>query len=308
MRRLTVAACLLAAAAAAGCGMRIDAGGDGRDGAAVEDDPLVVPSSVPPGSLDALYRSVINRSCAGQPGLCHAGQFEPNLSTSALFYANLVSRPGLEHDRQLRVAPGKPEQSLLVDKLRNRGVGTQMPLGAKPLAEADIAAIEQWIRDGALRRPGAPPAPVLNNPPLPPELAVFDEAGQRIDKLGQAPIAAGQTLMLRHSVKDFETPDDQIAYAGFSAFAGDGRQVELRPGMPNPDFGQSIYDPAGAPTFQYRFTWVVPAMLRLRNAAGIVSEVPAKGMTLSVVASYVDLPGSDGVLAFAIRPGLLKVQ
>src|SRR5678815_5558764 len=107
---------------------------------------------------------IIAKRCSGQPGLCHNGQFEPNLSTPALAYAYLVNRPGLERTDRLRVSPGSSATSFLVDKLRNRGVSTQMPLGAEPLAEADIAEIEAWIDGGALRAPGADPAPVLNNP------------------------------------------------------------------------------------------------------------------------------------------------
>ena len=62
-------------------------------------------------------------------------------STPAMTYAYLVERPGLEKDNLLRVKPGDPAASLLIDKLRDRnGVATQMPLGAEPLPEADIAA------------------------------------------------------------------------------------------------------------------------------------------------------------------------
>ena len=122
---------------------------DGDDG----DDPLAVTDTPAPGSLDDLHQRIIAKRCSGQPGLCHNGQFEPNLSTPAMTYAYVVSRPALEKPDQLRVVPGDPSRSVLIDKLRNRGVATQMPLGAEPLAEADIAALEAWIRGGALRAP-----------------------------------------------------------------------------------------------------------------------------------------------------------
>ena len=40
-----------------------------------------------PGSLDELHRIIVPRAAPASPGLCHNGQFEPNLSTPALTYA-----------------------------------------------------------------------------------------------------------------------------------------------------------------------------------------------------------------------------
>src|SRR5207237_9635970 len=89
-------------------------------------------------------------------------------------------------------------------------VSTQMPLGAEPLGETDIQAIEGWITAGALRAPGADPAPALNNPPKRPEIAIFDSTGKRLDGTGPISIAVGTQLVLRHTVQDFETPDAHI--------------------------------------------------------------------------------------------------
>src|SRR5262249_36552148 len=162
---------------------------------------------------------------AGQPGLCHNGQFEPNLSTPALAYENLVLRPSLEHKKQLRAAPGNPEKSLIIDKLRNRGVISRMPLGAEPLAEDEIAAIEKWITDGALRRPGADSAPTLNNPPDEPLIGVFDAMGTRLDATGPFTVGPSTTLTFRQSVNDFETDDAAIPFAGFLLQTVDQKQL-----------------------------------------------------------------------------------
>jgi hypothetical protein len=141
-------------------------------------DPLAsITSEAEPGSLDDLHERIISQRCSGQPGLCHNGQFEPNLSTPGLAYAYLVNRPSIEKPTLLRVSPGDASESVLIDKLRNRDVATQMPLGADPLDGADIAAIEAWIEDGALRRPGDDPAPQLNEPPWKPEIGVFAANG-----------------------------------------------------------------------------------------------------------------------------------
>ena len=184
MRRILATFVLLAA-----CGN--DQAREHETDAGVDPDPLAVVSTAPAGSLDELHERVIAKRCSGQPGLCHNGQFEPNLSTPALTYAYVVNRPGIEKSDRLRVKPGDPAGSLLIDKIRNRGgVATQMPLGAEPLDEADIKAIEAWITAGALRAPGAAPAPILNNPPKRPQLAIFSSTGVRLDGVGPVTVAA----------------------------------------------------------------------------------------------------------------------
>lgn len=51
----------------------------------------------------------------------------------------------------LRVAPGDPDQSFLYIKLTDaRGMGTEMP-PAYELTEEEIAAMEEWILNGAER-------------------------------------------------------------------------------------------------------------------------------------------------------------
>src|SRR5262245_35439059 len=184
------------------------AGGNDRAPAVVDDppaddDPLAISDTPRAGSLDDLHQKIIAKRCSGQPGLCHNGQFEPNLSTPALTYAYLVNRPGIEKPNELRVKPMDSAHSLFIDKLRNRnGVATQLPLVAEPLEEADIQTLEAWIDAGALRAPGAAPAPVLDNPPHRPEVAIYSGT-TRLDMGGPVKINAGTTLTLRHTVQDF---------------------------------------------------------------------------------------------------------
>jgi hypothetical protein len=281
----------------------------GTPGAVDDDDPLTLTDPAEKGSLDYLHRTVVVKSCAGQPGLCHAGQFDPNLSTPALFYANLVERPGLEHAKQFRVAPGDPDNSLIIDKLRNRNVATQMPLGAKPLPEEDIALFEDWIRGGALRRPDAQPPAPFNNPPLPPVMGIWSAAGARLDGAGPAPVAVGDSIDLRHTVKDFETPDAQIAYAGFFVSTGDGSSVMLS--AEQGGGGRAVYDGAGPSTadgqFDYVFHWTVPAELVLQDPYGVAKMAPASGQTLTVTVYYVD-QNRNGAATLAVKPNLIQVQ
>ncbi|HMG54228.1 MAG TPA: hypothetical protein VK601_12115 [Kofleriaceae bacterium] len=288
---------LVAALAACGNDRAAPVAGD----AGSDDDPLAVSDTPPAGSLDDLHQRIIAKRCSGQPGLCHNGQFEPNLSTPALSYAYLVGRPSLEKIDRLRVRPGDAAHSLLVDKLRNRnGVSTQMPLGADGLDDADIKALEAWIDGGALRAPGAAAPPVLNNPPHRPEVAIFDSAGNRLDGSGAIHVATGATLVLRHSVQDFETPDDAIPFAavalGVAASPGgasNGLNVSLDPTAGDPSTGRTSYDPAGplskGDRLDYQRSWTIGATLTLCDAkCKNPVTVSAHGLTLNLFALYID--------------------
>lgn len=293
MRATIALASVLVAGAVAACGSDLDVDGDHVD-AAVDPDPLAVDVTPPPGSLDELHRTIIAPRCSGQPGLCHNGQFEPNLSTPGNTYAYLVGRPSLEKPTLLRVKPGDADASVLVDKLRNRGVATRMPLGADPLEESQIAAIEAWIDGGARRSPGAAPPPTLNNPPARPEIAVFDAGGTRLGTSGPVTVSAGQTITLRHTVRDFETPDAQIPFGAFVLQAPDGRAVVVdAAATTDPHVGQTQYDAAGpmgtGDLLNFRRTWTVPATITLyTEATGARQDVPASGLTLTIICAYID--------------------
>lgn len=303
------AAMVLLLAAACGSDVRSEA----RPDAAVEPDPLNITSSAAPGSLDDLHERIIAPRCSGQPGLCHNGQFEPNLSTPALTYAYLVNRPGIEKADRLRVKPGDAGASLFIDKIRNRnGVATQMPLGAEPMVEAEIQEIEKWIDDGALREPGAAAAPVLNNPPKRPQTGVFDAGGTRLDGTGPVSVAVGQTITIRHTVHDFETPDASIPFAAVLLSIGDGMNVVLEPGAMDPHVGVTAYDAAGpaaqGDTFNYQRTWTVPSTLDIRSdATGTITTTPASGKTLSVVAIYLD-NAQGGIVAVEFGATVIDIQ
>ncbi len=313
MSRLTqtlLAAAAAALLAAAGCTDRVDAGGSDTD-AGIDEDPLTFEYNPAEGSLEDIYRTIIAKRCSGQPGLCHNSQFEPNLSSPANAYAYLVRRPGLEKTDKLRVDPGNPDNSLLIDKIRGRDVSTIMPLGAEPLTEAEITKIEDWIRNGALRRPGAPEAPALNNPPAAPEIGVFDGA-TRLDLAGSYTVSPGTTLTLRHSVADFETADSDMSFTVFIVTAPDGRNLVLDPAiMDAPHLGYTSYDPGGpqgnGDVLNYQFTFTLGATVTLRDDAGNEEQVSSSGLTFTPIALYADsLP--DGILAFTIATSSIMVE
>ena len=316
MRRIVTAMVLLAA-----CGN--DQTRTHETDAGVDPDPLAVVSTAQAGSLDELHERVIAQRCSGQPGLCHNGQFEPNLSTPALTYAYVVNRPGIEKSDKLRVKPNDPASSLLVDKIRNRNVATQMPLGAEPLEEADIRAIEAWISAGALRAPGMAPAPVLNNPPKRPQLAIFNSAGTRLDGVGPVNVTVGSTIVLRHTVQDFETPDGMIPFAGLTLDIGNGRAVILDPtSTDDPQTGATAYD--GSPTapmgngdkLNWQRSWTIPATLPVVDTTTKVrSTMPASGVRLTLSAFYIDsldlsVPSMPkfGMFAFEASTSTINIQ
>lgn len=307
MRRMA----LCIALAACGTDVRSDVTPD----AMVEsDDPLAIGTSAPPGSLDDLHERIIAKRCSGQPGLCHNGQFEPNLSTPALTFAYLVNRPSIEKPSLLRVKPGNAAQSLFIDKIRNRnGVATQMPLGAEPMEEAEIQELEAWIDQGALRAPGAAAVPVLNNPPKRPQIGIYNGT-TRLDGTGPVTVSAGTTLTLRHTVHDFETADTAIPFAAVILQIADGRQIVLEPAAQDPHVGPTTYDAAGpqaqGDVFNFQRAWTIPATLTLRHPdTAAITTAPAAGQSVTVLAVYIDgLPNQDGIVALEIGATPINIQ
>ena len=231
-------------------------------------------------------------------------------STPALTYAYVVNRPGIEKADRFRVKPGNPGASLFIDKIRNRnGVATQMPLGAEPLDEADIVALEKWITDGALRSPGADPAPVLNNPPRRPQIGVFDTAGNRLDNGGQLNVSIGQTIVLRHTVQDFETADSAIPFSAVSLALGNDKAVVLDPANDDPETGTTVFDATNPPmgigdAMNRERTFTIPANLpRIDTVTKVQDTIPASGVNMYLQAFYIDEldlgpPIEFGMIAF----------
>jgi len=101
--------------------------------------------------FETRVRPVLARSCYA----CHG----PEKQLSGL---RVDSRAALVAGgrRGPALTPGKPEESLLVKAVRHEGL--EMPLGGTRLRDADIAAIEEWIRGGAVW-PAGNPAPATGS-------------------------------------------------------------------------------------------------------------------------------------------------
>ena len=83
---------------------------------------------------------------------CHIGANAPQglRLDAANSYAMLVNVASSEVSNLLRVNPGNPDQSYLVQKIQgNAAVGGRMPLGQAALPQDRIDLIRQWIAAGA---------------------------------------------------------------------------------------------------------------------------------------------------------------
>ena len=138
---VAIASVWILGSACAGDGTGLDGGGGGNAGP----------------TLSADVQPIFTATCALSG--CHAGsnpEEGQNLSAGQTF-ANVVNVPSRQLPRLNRVAPGRPDSSYLVLKLRPGGVhlaaggsGDQMPKGGTPLSMNQLGIIGRWILNGAL--------------------------------------------------------------------------------------------------------------------------------------------------------------
>jgi hypothetical protein len=109
--------------------------------------------STAPGTPTADFESIQENVFTPICSPCHSGASAPEglMLDAAHSYNLLVGVPSTEVPTFDRVKPGDPSQSYIIIKLTNGAgiVGNQMPLNEKPLPAATIAAISQWITNGA---------------------------------------------------------------------------------------------------------------------------------------------------------------
>jgi hypothetical protein len=133
-----------------------------------------LPPVLPPGAfgpnLSEIQANILTPSCATTG--CHLGAGAPQglRLDEANSYGMLVGIASSEEPSILRVAPGDPNNSYLIQKLEgSTSVGAQMPLNAPPLEQAPIDVVRQWITDGAIddRIPSSDPIKVTSLSPIP---------------------------------------------------------------------------------------------------------------------------------------------
>jgi hypothetical protein len=116
-------------------------------------DPLPSDTSAPSPRFQAVFEEVfVAGGCTS--GYCHGVSGTLPMTTAETAYAWLVGvRSGwVACAGEVRVIPGRPEESLLWRKLAPEvpACGRKMPLGRDPLPAAKRNLVRRWIEGGAL--------------------------------------------------------------------------------------------------------------------------------------------------------------
>lgn len=128
-------------AACAGNGEGLD-----ENGRPIGDAPAGPPPA--PSDFQAIQDQVFTPICTS----CHAGAGAPLglRLDEGVSYDMLVGVPSVQVPAVLRVEPGDPDASYLVQKIEGTAAGgVRMPIGGPALSAEQIAAVRQWVTDGA---------------------------------------------------------------------------------------------------------------------------------------------------------------
>jgi len=138
-----IATAALSMTGCAGNGQGLDANGQPLQPGSSGSGPLTA-------DFDSIQSHVFTPICT----VCHIGASAPHglRLDAASSYNLLVGVPSDEVPSLLRVKPGDPSNSYVIQKLEGHAaVGERMPLGGPYLSGDVIAVIRQWITDGAMR-------------------------------------------------------------------------------------------------------------------------------------------------------------
>lgn len=121
--------------------------GDPGDGDPIDTDPA--DSTMTAVTLAQLSADIFTPKCATAG--CHANSFpsENMPLTAERIAAAIISVPSNQRSSLMRIAPGDPDNSYLLQKVRGTGAGSQMPLGRSPLSQDEIQLIVDWVAAGA---------------------------------------------------------------------------------------------------------------------------------------------------------------
>jgi hypothetical protein len=152
LQQLCATAVLGLAIAAAACNGDEDDGStdDAGQGACIDPLPLDCRPSFEPADYGQVFANVLRPSCGSSAtgAQCHSGEGNQGGLTLAdredAYDALLAPAIGPP-----RVVPGRPECSMLIQRIEASDPSVRMPLGSEPLDEGLRCAIRQWIADGA---------------------------------------------------------------------------------------------------------------------------------------------------------------
>jgi len=141
---------LLLLACAAGCA---------GNGQGLDQNGQPISGGGPGGPVTADFQSIQDNVFTPICSKCHIGGGAPEglQLDAAHSYNLLVGVPSAEQPALLRVKPGDPDNSYLVQKIEGLSTitGLQMPYMEMPLSQPTIDAIRQWITNGAPNAPAA---------------------------------------------------------------------------------------------------------------------------------------------------------
>jgi hypothetical protein len=105
-------------------------------------------------TLSSIQANIFTPICT----TCHTASHPTGLDLRAgMSYALLVGVPSFQVASLLRVEPGDPDNSYLIQKLEgSAAVGARMPLGGPYLTNEQITVVRQWITNGAMEVSSAP--------------------------------------------------------------------------------------------------------------------------------------------------------
>ena len=182
-------------------------------------------------TLDAIQHDIFTPSCAF--GSCHAGS-NPAAGldlSNGKSCGSLMGRPSCVLNGRMRLIPGQPGQSYLVDKVQGTNLGNnpdgpcalaangrpqRMPLGAQPLCQGRIDQIKAWIAAGA---PGC-----STMPDGPPDAGVTDGSPPDAPPDAAPPVAIATLTVASASIE-----------------AGDRTMATATLASPAPSGGETIY-------------------------------------------------------------------
>jgi hypothetical protein len=262
----------------------------------------------PPGgipNLQATFTSIQDNVFTPICTACHVGATAPQglRLDAANSYGLLVGVASAQAPTVLRVAPGNPGASYLIQKLEGTAtVGGRMPLNGTPLAQGDIDIIRQWITDGAQAAPPPPAAPIRMSSlsPLPESVLTALPASitAMFDRAPDASTVNSGTFLVDRSGGDGTFEDgNEVAVTAASIT------------VPAANTSSAVFDLAGAPaaddTYRVRL---------LGAAAGNVQDADANALDGEFSGSF---PSGDGTaggdfvatfLVSATEPTLTSIQ
>ncbi len=221
-------------------------------------------------NFSQIQANVFTPTCATTG--CHFGAGAPQglRLDAANSFALLVGVASTEESSVLRVVPGDPDNSYLIQKLEGTASsGAQMPLNAPALPQTTIDVIRQWISAGAIddRLPASDPIRVTSLSPLPD--SVVDPAPTQIiaafDRELDASTVNANTFILEASGGDMTF--------------GDGNEIPVVAGsvaVPLANPRTAIFDLTGVPlvdeTYQVRLLGSGPSMMLDLDANALDGE------------------------------------